>query len=248
MNLKQLKEPFDPSEIKWRVGSQSKKGDHVTLLAYIDARAAMDRLDDVVGPGNWKDSYTQGPDGGYLCTVSIKIDDEWVSKSDGAEGTKVEAIKGGYSDSFKRACVKWGIGRYLYSLDANFHKLKDGYGPDHAVKHKGKHVLPPKLPSWALPKGTRTAQEKKDLKEVEQAFDDAPPHAIKLRKHLAEVDACKDISELTKVSSDFDLSKLDADTTAQVRAYRSCKAAALTGQEQDKEKRAMALALKKGLK
>ncbi|MCP5002531.1 MAG: hypothetical protein GY941_01065, partial [Planctomycetes bacterium] len=53
-----------------------------------------------------------------ICYISIKIGDEWVTKSDGAGDTKVEAEKGSISDAFKRAAVKWGIGRYLYSLDA----------------------------------------------------------------------------------------------------------------------------------
>ena len=144
-----LAEPFDPAEIKWRAGSTSEKNNQVRAmaLAYIEARTAMDRLDNVVGAGNWKDQYVPGPSGeGIICGVSILIGGEWITKWDGAENTDFEAIKGGLSDAFKRACVKWGIARYLYRLPT---KWVD------ATK-KGKFVAidnPPPLPDWALPEG-----------------------------------------------------------------------------------------------
>ena len=78
----------------------------------------MDRLDEVVGPENWKDEYAPGPDGGVICGLSLRIEDEWITKWDGAENTDFEAIKGGLSDAFKRAGYKWGIGRYLYRLES----------------------------------------------------------------------------------------------------------------------------------
>lgn len=147
--MEELAKPFDPSEIKWRAGSTSEKNSQVRAmaLAYIEARTAMDRLDGVVGAGNWRDEYRPGPSGeGIICGVSVLIRDEWVTKWDGAENTDFEAIKGGLSDAFKRACVKWGIGRYLYRLPS---KWVD------ATK-KGKFVAidnPPPLPDWALPEG-----------------------------------------------------------------------------------------------
>ncbi|MFD1104199.1 Rad52/Rad22 family DNA repair protein, partial [Sphingobium olei] len=52
------------------------------------------------------------------CTIAIKCGDEWISKSDGAGDTDVEGQKGAVSDAFKRAAVKWGVGRYLYDMDA----------------------------------------------------------------------------------------------------------------------------------
>jgi hypothetical protein len=75
----------------------------------------MDRLDTVVGPENWQDRYeVHGPRViGYL---SVRINDEWITKADGAGDTQVEAEKGGLSDALKRSAVKWGIGRYLYDL------------------------------------------------------------------------------------------------------------------------------------
>lgn len=145
-----LLEPFDPADVEWRAGSFSEKSNKAMALAYITARAVMNRLDEVVGPENWQDSYEaiSGADGdrGYICTIYIKIGDEWVSKSDGANESTFESVKGGLSDSFKRAGIKWGIGRYLYKLGVSWVP----------AEKKGRYVnlkKTPKLPQWALPAG-----------------------------------------------------------------------------------------------
>lgn len=113
-----LAAPFPQEAVSWRAQSMNKDGTKAMALAYIDARDVMRRLDEVVGPANWQDSYIETPTGTALCTISIRCDGEWVSKSDGAGATDVEAEKGRISDAFKRCAVKWGIGRYLYDLDA----------------------------------------------------------------------------------------------------------------------------------
>jgi hypothetical protein len=115
-----LKAPFPKEIISWRVqGSPyEKNGKYSALaLAYIDARDVMNRLDEVVGAENWSDSYIDSGKRTY-CTLSIRINEEWISKSDAAGDSDVEAEKGAVSDALKRAAVKWGIGRYLYDLDA----------------------------------------------------------------------------------------------------------------------------------
>lgn len=87
-------------------------------MAYIDARDVMDRLDEVVGAGNWTNVVD---DHGTSATASLSIycpfRDKWIHKTDGAGDTSVEKDKGRLSDAFKRAAVHWGIGRYLYNLD-----------------------------------------------------------------------------------------------------------------------------------
>jgi hypothetical protein len=102
-----LKMPWPTSEVKSRQGPGGKQ------LSYIDARQVMHRLDKVVGPENWSDDY-KSLDGKTCCTLSLYIGGRWIAKSDGAGDTSIEGEKGGFSDSFKRAAVKWGIGRYLY--------------------------------------------------------------------------------------------------------------------------------------
>lgn len=141
--LDQLKQPFKSSEIHWRIGRKSKNKDKATALAYLNARDVMKRLDDVLGFENWSDSYIETNSGRLICTLSIRIDGEWISKSDGAGNTNIEGEKGGLSDAFKRAAVKFGIGRYLYYIDSSFYLPIDDFGN---FKEQ------PQLPQWALPK------------------------------------------------------------------------------------------------
>jgi hypothetical protein len=118
MNWADLAAPFDPADIKHRKGPNGKQ------LPYVTNRAIQDRLDSVVGPGNWKNEFREWGIGspGVLCGLSIRINDgtrdpEWITKWDGAEQTDIEAVKGGLSDAMKRAAVQWGIGRYLYQTE-----------------------------------------------------------------------------------------------------------------------------------
>lgn len=115
-----LRAPFDKAAIHWRAQSVTGNGDKALALAYIDARNVMERLDAVVGPENWQDSYEETSKGRVICTLSLRIDGRWISKSDGAGNTDVEGDKGAVSDALKRAAVKWGIGRYLYSMPATW--------------------------------------------------------------------------------------------------------------------------------
>ena len=99
-------------EIECRIGQIKENG--LSLLLYKDARVDMNVLDETVGPMNWKREHTRD---NKNCIVSIYDEDkkEWVSKEDTGTESNTEAEKGLASDSFKRACVNWGIGRELYS-------------------------------------------------------------------------------------------------------------------------------------
>lgn len=116
----QLKAPFQPSQISWRIGSTTADKKRGMALAYIDARDVMDRLDEVCGPDGWQCAYPHA-NGKTVCAIGIRVcregeGFEWVWKSDGAGDSDVEAEKGALSDAFKRSAVRWGIGRYLYHL------------------------------------------------------------------------------------------------------------------------------------
>jgi len=160
MNLDNLDEPFDSADIEWRVqqGGFSGNGNPwAVVLAYVTNRAIMKRLDDVCGKEGWKNEYLPAPNGGLMCGISIKIGDEWVTKWDGADNTQVEAVKGGMSGAMKRAAVQWGVGRYLYALEANFAQCStqnNNGGKKHYDKKAQKAFwwIPPALPEWALPK------------------------------------------------------------------------------------------------
>lgn len=116
--LEKLAAPFAPEVVDWRVGSTNADKTRGMALAYIDARTVQDRLDAVCG-AHWSNDHCVSSDGKKVtCRIGIKIGDEWVYRSDGAGETDYEAEKGSYSDSFKRAAVKWGIGRYLYDIEA----------------------------------------------------------------------------------------------------------------------------------
>ena len=103
-------------EIECRVSSISKNG--VSLLLYKDARVDQRILDETFGIFGWKRSH-QCIDGNLYCTVEVfeKETGIWVSKQDaGSTGkSEKEKEKSQASDSFKRACFNWGIGRELYS-------------------------------------------------------------------------------------------------------------------------------------
>lgn len=170
MDLTELREPFPATDIEWRIGRAGKnnRGIWAMCLAYVTNRAIMQRLDDVCGPGNWRNEYTAAPCGGILCGISIKVDGEWVTKWDGAENTDIEAVKGGLSGAMKRAAVQWGIGRYLYGLDEGFADISADKGPGmnfaRLKKEDGGDVFywkPPALPAWALPP-TKTPKEAAD--------------------------------------------------------------------------------------
>jgi hypothetical protein len=137
-----LSAPFPVEEVSWRVGPTNernrKEGDALRgqPLCYIDTRAVMDRLDSVCGPDAWQDHYTPGVGTSIVCNIGVKIGNEWIFKADGAGATDMEAEKGALSDAFKRAAVRWGIGRYLYEIKSPWIVLeqrgKSSFIPDTA--------------------------------------------------------------------------------------------------------------------
>lgn len=115
MDLAKLKEPFTASQINWRIGRKSKDKKTAIPFAYLTARDVMDRLDEVCGLDGWQAEY---PFHG-CCRIGVRISEsppEWIWRSNMADDTAIEAVKGGASDSFKRAAVLFGVGRYLYDL------------------------------------------------------------------------------------------------------------------------------------
>lgn len=99
-------------EIEVRIGSIKETG--LSLLLYKDARSDMTILDETVGALGWKREHTRD---NHNCIVSIwdAEKNQWISKEDTGTESNTEAEKGLASDSFKRACVNWGIGRELYT-------------------------------------------------------------------------------------------------------------------------------------
>ena len=98
---------------KWKV--QTANAYKCTMVPYVDARQVMDMLDEVVGADSWQTKF-EIINGHLFCSVGVKCGEEWVWKSDCGTESNVEKEKGEASDAFKRACIHWGVGRFLYSL------------------------------------------------------------------------------------------------------------------------------------
>jgi hypothetical protein len=130
--LASLRAPFPPDKISWRVGPTSKDKARGMALCYIDARDVQDRLDEACGVGNWQCRYPHTGDK-TVCEIGIRFDNEWVWKADGAGDTDMEASKGALSDAFKRAAVRWGIGRYLYDVDSPWVEIEE-HGKSYSIK------------------------------------------------------------------------------------------------------------------
>lgn len=116
--------PLKENEIDVRVG-QIYPGKGVTFLLYKDARVDQNILDETVGPERWQREHYEVK-GNLFCRVGIYFDNiGWVWKSDCGTESYTEKEKGEASDSFKRACVNWGIGRELYTSPLIYVKASD---------------------------------------------------------------------------------------------------------------------------
>lgn len=129
--LKKLMKPFHPDRHSFRVTGtfRDRRGRNMGVVAfYISSRDVMDRLDAVLGPENWRDDYEMVMQGVMKCALYLRINGEWVGKSDVGTGNienPESGWKGAASDALKRAAVKWGIGRYLYALPKCYVEVDD---------------------------------------------------------------------------------------------------------------------------
>lgn len=188
--MKKLQEPFKADEIEWRIGNKSKDGKKATALAYITNRAIQNRLDEVFGCFGWRNEFKEWRGSAQLCGISVKNGDEWITKWDGADDSNVEKVKGGLSDSMKRAAYQWGIGRYLYELDTKWVEINE----------YGQFKQTPTLPDWALPAGTNNkpnnkgVEKKADLKAVNNDYITAEQKA-ELKTKLGPAEFAKVMNE-----------------------------------------------------
>lgn len=114
----QLIEPFAYEEINWRVSNafsqdKIKKTAKAVVVPYLKKEVIQDRLDQVFGFQGWSNTYRKWGVDAQLCGISFKVGEEVITKWDGAPNSNIEEVKGGLSDSFKRAAKMIGIGRYL---------------------------------------------------------------------------------------------------------------------------------------
>jgi len=154
----QLRAPFDPNDVDFRVqgrvNEQTGKGQ---VVAYIDARGVQDRLDEVVGPGNW--AFEWEPivvDKGDVQIAKGTLTIHGVSKSDAGTASNFEATLGAVSHCFKRAAVHWGIGRYLYGVSSAWVQIEKGGRISNEVLRELRAKLP--RPAGVQSQPVQTAQ------------------------------------------------------------------------------------------
>lgn len=156
-------------------------------LAFIDARDVMERLDSVVGCAGWQCSYPHA-NGKTVCRIEIKIDGEWIGKEDGAGDTDVEAEKGALSDAFKRAAVRWGIGRYLYDMPSPWVEIEP-IGRSYRIKDSEQ----PKLRA-VLVRDAKAHAPAPAPPPAEDPFTDPPPNLAALPHAVGLHETYEDLS------------------------------------------------------
>jgi hypothetical protein len=182
IDFDKLRAPFPPDRVSWRIGNTNKDKTSAMALAYIDARDVMERLDAVCGPGEWQCAYPHA-NGKTVCAIGIRVwlpdpekqldTPQWVWKSDGAGDSDIEAEKGALSDAFKRAAVRWGIGRYLYEVDSPWVAIEP-MGKSYKIKETEYRRLRRLLTGEAPPPEKLTPEPLPD-----KPLDARSPHAPK---------------------------------------------------------------------
>ena len=180
-----LSKPFAPEDLEWRLQQTFEDKMRGIAVPYVTNRAIQNRLDESVGPENWYNEYKPwhgtGKKEAQLCGITIYFEGRgFITKWDGAEDSDIEPVKGGLSDSMKRAAVQWGVGRVLYNMDTVWVNIEKR-GKTHIIKESER----PKLDNEYLkmlqrlgltpspPFGTQAQLTPTPPKETRQA--DPPP-------------------------------------------------------------------------
>lgn len=175
LNFRTLK----ADEIDVRVGNVDKDKKWITLLLYKDSRVDMSMLDEIVGPMDWQRQHVEFK-GNIYCGVSIWDEDKkiWVTKWDAGKESNTESEKGEASDSFKRACVNWGLGRELYTspkifLYGDSEKLKyDTYSVKEIEYDSNKNITKLVIIGkdgnevYTFPKSKKTTTKKDEIRNI----------------------------------------------------------------------------------
>lgn len=133
-----LTAPILPNEIEWRVQSQTSTG-KLIVVPYINNRCVMHRFDAAFGPENWTSEFREIANG-FICRLTVTINDRTIYREDGASKTNIEPEKGGISDAMKRTAVQFGLGRCLYDYPRVFIETDGKFIPDWAYDKLDKLV------------------------------------------------------------------------------------------------------------
>jgi hypothetical protein len=232
-----LTAPFTFDEIHIRPGMVSKKNPKqwkTQPMFYMDPRDVMDRLDRIVGVPNWACRYPPAGNGKTSCLIGIKIDGEWVEKGDGAGDTGTEGDKGAFSDSFKRAAVRWGIGRYLYGIGDAPWVLMEMYESRGEMKAN-------KVRADEMPKLRRFYDQMVGGKTVPNASVSPPDQAVsnkdareeyeRIYRPLTQCNTLEDLKDWDNIFGEA-AGALPEDLKESLRGERKRKGEAIRGQAQ----------------
>ncbi|MCU4862803.1 Rad52/Rad22 family DNA repair protein [Bacillus cereus] len=149
--MESLQAEFPFEQLGWKVTNtfESQGRFFAYVAPFVDARAIQDRFDEVFGIDNWQVSYEKWGEKATKCTISVFLNERWISKEDGSEESDYSSVKGGFSNSLKRAAVLWGVGRYLYNIKPTKVELSTrSNGPNSiyvSYQKKGYYFIPPTM-------------------------------------------------------------------------------------------------------
>ncbi|WP_131099838.1 Rad52/Rad22 family DNA repair protein [Bacillus sp. SYJ] len=149
--MESLQAEFPFEQLGWKVTNtfESQGRFFAYVAPFVDARAIQDRFDEVFGIDNWQVSYEKWGEKATKCTISVFLNERWISKEDGSEESDYSSVKGGFSNSLKRAAVLWGVGRYLYNVKPTKVELSTrSNGPNSiyvSYQKKGYYFIPPTM-------------------------------------------------------------------------------------------------------
>lgn len=165
--FQRLEEPFDLDVISWKpqvVSWRDPENPVAKAAAYADQRAYSDRLNELFGPNGWTREYSVHIASGLDRVQTLKGKEEKVTHNQAKVfvvarvtiyglGTHTgtgeawidddNAFTSAEAQAFKRACVCFGLGRYLYELPESEWLPIDKYTRQFKVM--------PSLPEWAIP-------------------------------------------------------------------------------------------------
>lgn len=154
-----LSAPFQSADIEWRISATNSAKTSGLAVPYVTNRAIQTRLDSTVGIDGWHNDFVPWKgESAQLCGISIYFPSQeaWITKWDGADDSDIESVKGGLSDSMKRAAVEWGIGRYLYGMTQKWVSIEQR-GKGYVICNDERPTLDAVHDQWV-----QSLQQKKD--------------------------------------------------------------------------------------
>lgn len=216
-----LSDPFEPRDVKFK--PQAVKNNRALAIAYVDVRLIQDRLDEVLGAENWQDDYEILQDGSVVCRLRLHLGGDWVTKTDVGSPSEQpdggDRLKAAFSDALKRAAVKFGIGRYLYRLPAQWVE----YDPA-----KKQIVAPPQLPAFALPRlSAATKPVKAAAAPMPEPKADLKPVAVAEPQPVAEPRAAPEAKPSSLPSDGKELHRRLREYDAKLANQKVCQPGSL---------------------